>query len=211
MKKPLPNFLYYSCNLGMGIFGLLISYMLIVGFLASVGILPKSFDASIEVPVRLDNPIAYYQAKSLDAAYLPKEIEIKKASLEVVPVNRSWPQGIAYAHAAFYLTFYFAILFFLGKIFRSFSSESSFSPNNPSHLRKIGFVAIGLGLYEFLVMLLVASYFHNTFEVQHAETLAFPSFWDINLLAVFMGLIFLSLAEVFNQGWELQELESQTV
>lgn len=211
MKKPLLNFLYYGSNIWMGVFGLFILYMLFIAMLAFTGLLPEKFDAFFEVPVNLKNPTTYYSPSSLDEHYSVKYIEIKKANLEILPTERRWSQSIGYFHGAIFLAFYFAILLFLGKIFKSFKDGEQFSIENPAHIRKIGFLSIGLGIYEYLVMVFVCAYFHEKFELLNGTTISFPSLWEINYSAVFMGLIFLSLAEVFNQGWELQELESQTV
>ncbi|MEL6256289.1 MAG: DUF2975 domain-containing protein, partial [Bacteroidota bacterium] len=149
--------------------------------------------------------------RSLDENFSIKYIEIQKANLEILPSERRWSQGIGYLHGAFYLGIYFAILLFLGKIFKSFKNGEQFSINNPSHIRKIGFFAIGLGFYEYLIMVFVCVYFHDKFILLNGSTISFPSLWEVKYSAVFMGLILLALAEVFNQGWELQELESQTV
>ncbi|MEM6803047.1 MAG: hypothetical protein AAF696_16700 [Bacteroidota bacterium] len=173
--------------------------------------LPRNFEASFEVPVRLNKPKAYYEAQSLSKYLFVKEIDIKKANLEVLTQGRSWPQGIGYLHAATYLGFFFYILFYLSKILKSFEHKIPFASRNPLYVRNIGFLTIGLGIYEFLIMLLVCSLFHDKFRVLNGHTIEFPSFWDLNIVAIFLGLVLLSLAEVFKQGEELQDLESQTV
>ncbi|MEM8892719.1 MAG: DUF2975 domain-containing protein [Bacteroidota bacterium] len=211
MKKSLPNFLYYSSKIGMGFFGLIIPYVLFIALLAFTGLLPENFNAFFEVPIELEEPSAYFAPHSLDENFEIRYIEIKKANLEILPKERNWAQSLAYVHASFYLSLYFFILYFLGKIFESFKDGESFSAKNPTHVRKIGFIAIILGFYEYLIILLSCTYFHDKFELAHGTTIPFPSLWEINYSAVFMGLIFLALAEVFNQGRELQELESQTV
>lgn len=211
MKKSLPNFLYYSSNLGMGFFGLVIPYVLFIALLAFTGQLPENFTAFFEVPVQLENPSSYYKPHSLDENFQVQYIEVKKANLEILVKERSWSQSLGYIHAGIYLSFYFFILFFLGKIFKSFKDGESFSSKNPARIRKIGFLAISLGFYEYLIILFSCVYFHDKFELVNGTTIAYPSLWEIKYSAVFMGLIFLALAEVFNKGKELQELESQTV
>ena len=179
--------------------------------LAFLNILPKYHDASFELPVHLENPITYYEVENLSDYLFAKRIEIKKANLEIGTRDKSWPQGIGYLHAAVYLAFFFLILLYLSKILKSFEAKYPFTSRNPLFIRNIGFLSIGLGIYEFLIMLFVCRFFHDKFNLQHGKTLEFPSFWDLNLDAIFLGFILLALAQVFRQGEELQELESQTV
>ena len=211
MKKSLPNFLYYSSKLGMGFFGLVIPYVLFIALLAFTGLLPENFNAFFEVPIQLEEPSSFYSPHSLDENFEVRYIEIKKANLEILPREKNWSQSLAYVHASLYLSLYFFILYFLGKIFKSFKDGESFSAKNPNYIQKIGFLAIGLGFYEYLIILLSCIYFHDKFTLVNGTTIDFPSLWEIKFSAVFMGLIFLALAEVFNQGKELQDLESQTV
>lgn len=211
MRISLSSFLLLACRLALGILTMLISYLLVMASLAFFNLLPPHLEASFELPVQLKNPMDHYKVENLTEHLYIQEIEIKQANLEIRTKDRSWPQGIGYLHAAIYLSFFFFSLFYLGKIFKSFELTYPFSSGNPVYIRNIGFLSIGLGVYEFLIMLFVCSLFHDKFRLLHGNTLEFPSLWELNISAIFLGFVLISLAEVFKQGKELQDLESQTI
>ena len=210
-KKTLVNTLYYITNTCLGALGLIYAYLLAMIVMALFGFLPNDLRATYELPLELHNAENYYTVSDLDSMYVSQGIEVKKAELEVLPDEPRWSQVFAYLQPVIYLGFFMAILHFLSKILVVFRSQTPFSISNVHYLRWIGLITIALGCYKFLIGLIVANTFYDKFEVKHATIIGGPSIWDFNYVAIFLGLVFLVLAEVFKTGHKLQELEEQTV
>lgn len=207
----LSNFLYYLVNMLIGILGLIIGYLCLMALLALFGLLPNWLEASFEVPIQLKNPEKFYTPTDLDDRFYSTHIEVKNATLEVKPQQQSWSQTLAYLHAAVYLFFFLGILYFLSKMLDSFRISQPFLRKNIIYLRWMGMLTIGLGLYTFFVRLVISSIFRDKFSVAHANLIDTPSFWDINFVLLFLGMVFLTLTQAFNIGAKLQEFEDQTV
>ncbi len=210
-KKSLIWVLGSLTNIGIGICGLVSGYLAIMALLALFGQLPDKLAASFEVPVHLQKMNELYPVKNLHEDYYSAHIEVKDAKLEVLSSKKRWPQALVYLLAGIYVSLFFLILVKLSRVLKTFKTSHPFSWENVGHIRWIGALLVGLGLYEFLVSTVVARIFHDKFRVSNALMLEMPSFWDLNFVALFAGLVLLALSEVFKVGAGFQELESQTV
>lgn len=210
-ENKLPQLLYGTSILGISICTLLILYFMTFAILGLFGVPEKGRGLTFEVPISLNEPSAYFHPKSLDASFSVSHIEIQKANLEVKPQAKAYFQSLGYFHASLYVGFFLGILIFLAKLLKYVKEGDPFNPGNSYSIRNIGLLSIGLGVYEFLFMFGITRFFHHKFTLDHGHTLEYPSIWDMNLVAIFLGLVFISLSQVFKHGFELQDLESQTV
>ncbi len=210
-KKSLLSVLLHLTNAGAGIIGLITSYLIFMALLAIIGLLPKNMDATFELPINIQNASAYYPAENLSQQFYSTHIEVKKAELEIMPRNRTWPQTLGYLQAAIYLSFFVGILISLSKILDNFNTDQPFISSNVKYFKWIGLLTIGIAVYEFFLEIIVTNIFADKFVVSNADILNAPSFWQINFIALFLGAVFLAIAEAFKKGVYLQKLEEQTV
>lgn len=210
-NKTLAEVLYGLSIAGIALFGIIIGYFLVMAMLALLGILPKYHDISLEVPVSLQETQTYFQPESQDDQFIAKGLHIQKAHIEAKPVDRIYLQSLGYFHASLYVGFFVGILYFLARILKHVKSGHPFHVQNSSFIRAMGLLSLGLGVYEFMILLFTSQYFHDKFTLSHGSTLAYPSVWDFNVVAIFLGLVLLVLSRTFALGSDLQDLENQTV
>ena len=210
-KKSLLTIFHYSVNATTGITGLVSGYMIIMAFLALIGLLPKNMDASFEVPIYLENLPTNYPIEDLHPSFYNVGIELIGADLEIRPKNRTWPQTLGYLQGGLYVGFFFMIFYFLSKIIGEFRNDRPFSISNIKHFKWMGWLAISLAFYRYILGHLIAGIFADKFIVKNAVIIDGPSIWEINFIALFLGAVFLIISEVFKRGNYLQELEEQTV
>lgn len=209
--KSLSQVLYGISIAGIGLFAVITLYFLFMAAWASFGILPQYHEISVEVPISLDESSSYFSPKSLDNRFLPKEIEIKKANIEVKSKGLSYVSISGYIHASLYIGFFLGIMIFLARILGHVKKGDPFHPQNSVSIRAIGLLSLGIGVYEFLILLLVSQFFHDRFILSHGHTLSYPSLWELNWVSIFLGLVLLVVSRIFKEGSELQDLENQTV
>lgn len=195
---------------GAGISGLVVLYLFVMAALAIVGFLPEKLAATYEIPIYLHGAESFYPVATSNPSYSISHIEVKRAELEVLPQDRTWPQALAYMIGAFYVGLFCMILFKLSKVLDSFGS-APFQRSNVHHIRWIGLCVIVLGVFQFVLNTVAGQVFQGQFTAEHATLATAPSFQNINFVALFAGLVMLVLSSVFNTGAELQELEELTI
>ncbi|MEO1050918.1 MAG: DUF2975 domain-containing protein [Bacteroidota bacterium] len=210
-QRPLLNVLHVLTTVGSGLLGLITAYLLIVAIIALFGGLPEKMYATFEVPLSLHNTTSFYSPQEINSDFTVTHIEVKRAELEVLPKNTTWWQMIGYLHAALYIMHFFLVIFLLQRIFKDLKARHTFSRSHILRIRWIGLITISIGIYQFMVRLVVTRVFSGKFVVANADVAAFPTLADFNFVAIFMGMTFILLSEVFKEGTELQELEQQTV
>lgn len=210
-SSSLINILYFLNSVAIGIAGLITGYLVVLALLALFGILPANRDVTFELPVKLNNIQSNYPVTSHSTQYSSTHIEAKDVELEILPTKRTYPQFFAHLMAASFVGFYLAILLFLGRIINTIRNGTPFQKRNVASIRWIGILTISIAVYEFLIGWIITSIFSSKFSVENAEILSTASIWDINFITIFLGLVFLVVAEVFRYGKQLQDLEDQTV
>ncbi|RMG84076.1 MAG: DUF2975 domain-containing protein [Bacteroidetes bacterium] len=194
----------------------LISGIMTVGFFllmaaSLMGGLPRQLRVSLEIPVHLQKVQTFYEARALSDAYEQVRIEVEDARLKAVPAKGRWPQVLGYFIATIY-TGMFALLFYqLQKILFTFKNDRPFTARNVDHIRRIGALAVGIVLFEFLIYSLGGILFGDQFVVEHGALTGRPFLERINWTTLFLGLIVLALSEVFRKGAVLQENDDLTV
>ena len=210
-KKSFISTLLHLTYAGAGIVGFITAYLVVMALLAMIGSLPKNMDATFELPINIHHTASHYPIEDLSQHFYGTNIEVKKAELEIMPRNRTWPQTLGYLQAATYLAFFMGILISLSKILENFNSDHPFISPNVKYFKWIGLLAICIAVYEFSLNILITNIFADKFIVKNADIVSTPSFWKINFMALFLGAVFLAIAEAFKKGVYLQELEKQTV
>ncbi|MEM7103975.1 MAG: DUF2975 domain-containing protein [Bacteroidota bacterium] len=205
------NLLLLVNNLALAIFGLVAGYLVVMGLVALFGLMPESMNATFELPVKLQNMEAFYEVTDHDNQVTSTHFEVKKANLEVLPSNRTWTQAICYFHGVLYLGFFIGILCCFGRILKAFNNGLPFEKVNSRLLTWIGVLTIGLAVYQFLIHVLVGAVFAGKFTISNAVVQSIPSLLEIDLVAIFLGLIFMAFASAFKKGADLEEFEALTV
>ena len=175
-----------------------------------------SSDTSIKNKVTLEVPLHiksdYKDVANVlfkDNQFLAKRIEYNDVGLEVYPANNiPLTQGLIYLTALIYVLIIMSILYQLFRILESF--HNPFRKNNIRRIQKIGFLVIGIELYRCIMTLFIYIIIGSKVQVENAEVISF-NILNVNLPLIFLGVIILTLAEVFKQGLILQEFENQTV
>ena len=190
-----------------------------IGCLVILGLAINSFASSatsigdkvtLEVPLRMKSD--YRDLATVlfkDDVFLAKRIEYKDVELEVYPANNiPLTQGLIYLVGLIYVLIIGAILYQLFRILKSFTNP--FQPHNIRRIQRIGFLVMGIEVYRIMMNLSIYIAIGSKVQVRNAEVASF-NIMDVNLSIIFLGILILTLAEVFKQGLVLQELENQTV
>ena len=119
--------------------------------------------------------------------------------------------GLAIAAAATVIAGAAAALFalvLLRRIFDTMTIGTPFLPENATRIRWLGFIAIGVAVVEQIIeiglgLLVLDNVSSSGLDIDYH--------FDLNLGAVFVGLIVLALAEVFRHGTSLQADSDLTV
>ena len=119
--------------------------------------------------------------------------------------------GLAIAAAATVIAGAAAALFalvLLRRIFDTMTIGTPFLPENATRIRWLGFIAIGVAVVEQVIeiglgLLVLDNVSSSGLDIDYH--------FDLNLGAVFVGLIILALAEVFRHGTSLQAESDLTV
>jgi len=107
-----------------------------------------------------------------------------------------------------YFSVLVVVIYQLRKIFRSLAGGTPFSLENASRIRLIGLFVIFGELAESLVVFACQLYVKSAFLTSGLEIKAGV---DLEISAIFAGLVLLVIAEVFRLGAELQEDRELTV
>lgn len=165
---------------------------------------------TLEVPLEIKSDYKDLANVSFkDNLFLAKRIEYNDVELEVYPANNiPLTQGLIYLVGLVYLLIIASILYQLYRILASFTNP--FQQSNIKRIQKIGFLVMGIELYRIMMILFVQLTIGSKVRIVDAEIASFK-IMDVDLPIIFLGIIILTLAEVFKQGLVLQEFENQTV
>jgi hypothetical protein len=102
----------------------------------------------------------------------------------------------------------FVALILLRRIFSTMTVDTPFLPENARRIRWLGFMVIGAAVVEQVIdlglgLLVLGNVSSTGLDIDYR--------FDLNLAAVFVGLIILALAEVFRHGTALQADSDFTV
>jgi hypothetical protein len=172
----------------------------------------NDWNIQFDIPIQLSGLDEFYPIEFDNKIYKDIEIEIDKASLNIVPVgDRIQLQLFGYTHAILYVLFYFFIFKNLSKLLKSIKNKNPFSRASYHQVRNIGLIILGLAAYSVIfwfVISIVGSSFIQELDLINVSSGVYV---DFEWATLFFGLLVLVLAEVFKAGNELKELEEQTV
>ena len=100
------------------------------------------------------------------------------------------------------------VLVLLRRIFDTMTIGTPFLPQNATRIRWLGFIAIGAAVVEQIIEIALGLLVLNNVS---SSGLEIDYHFDLNLGAVFVGLIIVALAEVFRHGTSLQADSDLTV
>ncbi|MEO0897834.1 MAG: DUF2975 domain-containing protein [Bacteroidota bacterium] len=189
---------------------LLMLYLLGLGVGRSLNFLPEQYQASWEIPLKMNIPFQMLKVNSLDPDLLAHDIEVKEAELEVMPKGR-WLSLFINLIGILYLTIVGGILYYLNRILESLDAPYPFLPKNAIYLQRIALLVLMLSFYKTMMGFMVGLIFVDKFEIGSSlASIQGPSL-SIDFTAFFMAGLLWVLSEVFRKGTELQSLEEQTV
>ena len=167
-------------------------------------------NATWEIPLKMESEYQPDRVIQIDEAFKATEIEYQRVNLEVLPVeNKAFFQGMIYLALFVLVAMGWLILYFLFHVLASIKTDP-FSQENLSRIRKIGLLVIGLELYHFFISLYLSVSIGKSVVIEGAKVI--PIGWTfIDFGVIFLGIIILVIAEVFRQGFVLQEYENLTV
>jgi hypothetical protein len=164
-KSSLPVILLWISRAGAILVGLITGFLIVMSFIALLGGLPNKMNATYEVPITLKNMEDFYITKDLNSKYQSTHFEVKKANLEVLPTNKRWPQFLAFFLAGVYLALFLGILILLSNILKAFTEKKPFAWSNVRMIRWIGYITIAIGIFEFIINIVISQIFHNKFAI----------------------------------------------
>lgn len=122
--------------------------------------------------------------------------------------NRSFLIFTRSIQVIFFLIF-FIIIYFLRQIFNDLvKNKSPFIPENPKRIRWIGYIIIAGSLISSVFDFMVGKYIAQNITL---TDIGFSYGLNLNLPAIFLGLIIIVLAEIFRTGNQLKEDQELTV
>lgn len=215
-KGSIASFVTFLLNVAWGIVALGLALAVLLLVLSSFVASPMEVDASwlvvgsnsrMRIPVSFTVDPQTHHVKAQSLGIEDAQVQDVRGSLRF-PVRR----GAFVIGNAIILVFLFALtLWVLGQlraVFRTLREGQPFVPANATRLRR---VAYGVILGEIARSAIV--FFENYYAMTHftAEGLRFDARPDLNVSAIFLGLIILVIAEVFRAGTRLDEEQSLTV
>jgi len=209
-NKTLATILYYTSILGASLISLLILYFLGIAFLAGIDKMPKSREASIEIPVRLHKLNENYPVTAAKGNLDKLRIEVNKATIEAVPQDYPWWQFIFHIHAAIWVAFFLFVLIQIIQILENFKKGNPFPHKNALRFRRIAWAVIAFPFYNYLIRWSFDVGFADALKVTDATIIEYGLF-DFDFFTLFIGIMLLLLVEAFKSGAVLQEYENQTV
>ncbi|MEO1263948.1 MAG: DUF2975 domain-containing protein [Bacteroidota bacterium] len=210
-NKKLINLLKSLIDIVFWFVAAIFSFVLIWGVLSLFDFVPGNMSTTFEVPVRLQNLNEFYAIEDLNEAYEGTHIEVKRAELEVRIRANNWTQALPVLLISVFFGLFLGISHCLSRFLFFIQRNQPFNKRNADYLRWIGVLIIGIAGYGFLMEYFTIYSYGDHFKVSNAIIVESPSFWDISFDVIFIGCIFLIIAEAFERGNYLQELEEQTV
>ena len=187
-------------------FGIL--FLAIVSFLSPNGTPVKN--ATWEIPLKIESELHPEKITHSDNAFIATKVEYDRVELEMLPTkNKSLTQGMIYLTGFGFSVISFLILFNLFQVLANLDTQT-FIRENVQRVRRIGLLAIGFELYRFSLSLLLSLTIGPKIDIQGAEVVAI-GWTNLDFNIIFLGIIILVIAEVFKQGYVLQEYENLTV
>lgn len=164
---------------------------------------------TLEIPLKLESDFHIENVAFNDNPFLAKKIEYDNVGLEVYPTNNiPLSQCLIYLTALIYILILLSIFYQLFKILEDFTKP--FRPKNINRIKKIGFLVIGIEVYRLTIALLIYIIIGSEIQLENAEVIPF-NIMNIDFPIIFLGILILTLSEVFKQGNILQEYENQTI
>ncbi len=101
-----------------------------------------------------------------------------------------------------------AVVYQLRKIFRTLAAGDPFVRENASRIRFIGLVIVCMELFETLLVLGFSYYLRTVLDI---SSISLQSDFRLSPEILFLGFVFVVIAEVFRRGAEMREEQALTV
>ena len=205
---PRPLAAFVTLVLDVSWYGVLVGFAL-AACLAAYSIVGDLSGASMDIPVSFG---ISSQTIRVDGSSAPAQAVLRKARgagdlTFTPPPSRAF---LLAASAGLFGALLLAawILAQLRAVFRTVRDGHPFVPANADRIRRIGYIVIAGELGRDALSVAGARMFAYRLS---ADGLAFGGFPQVNLLAIFAGLVIIAIAEVFREGTRLDEEQSLTI